>query len=229
MKPLFAVIRPVRSLGVLASVIIAPAVRSPAFLLPAPTGSYGVGTTSWNVTDPNRMESLSAAPARREVKVVAWYPTSPVSRNRRGTRAPYLRESIIEARTFASLVGAPGVFDDLAAVETHSILDEAVVPGTAKLPVLVFSHGYTELISAYMSLLEDLASHGYIVLSIAHPYEVVAATLSNGSMVTITDSTGKMRREVQDVLSEWNERTARWPVSRAPLPRRSSSAFFTDT
>lgn len=208
MKPVPGLTRPTRTLRAPALLLITAAMSAPLpakFVLPAPTGRHGVGTTSWYVADPARMESFAASPVRREVKVVAWYPTAAASKNRAGPRAPYLRESLVEARTFASVVRAPGVFDDLADVQTHAVVDDALAPGSSKLPVLVFSHGYTGLVSAYTSLLEDLASHGFIVLSIAHPYEVVATSLSNGTIVTMLDSAGGMRRGILDVLNEWND------------------------
>src|SRR5439155_7103170 len=105
-----------------------------------------------------------------------------------GNRAPYLREGITEARVFASIVRAPGVFDSLSVVETHAALDAPPLAGRSKLPLLLFSHGYTGLASAYTALLEDLASHGYVVLSVVHPYESVATTLSDGSIATMVDS-----------------------------------------
>ncbi|MEP6833303.1 MAG: hypothetical protein ABJB74_07905 [Gemmatimonas sp.] len=175
----------------------------PPFTLPAPTGRYGVGTTSWNVTDPDRRESIGALGGARQVKVYAWYPTVPITRKPSGQRAPYLRETIAEARTFALLYRDSSVFDHLEGVQTHAILDDTLVGGTARLPVLIFSHGYTGLVSAYTALLEDLASCGFIVLSIAHPYEVVATRLSDGSLVTIFDSAGHIRPELLDVVNEW--------------------------
>src|SRR5438876_10313 len=70
-------------------------------------------------------------------------------------------------------------------------------------PLLVFSPGFTGAASASTALLEDLASHGYVVLDIVHPYEVVAATLSGGSVVTMLDSTGAPRAELRRIFTEW--------------------------
>ena len=178
--------------------------RPAPFRLLPPTGPFAVGTTSWHVTDPNRTETLSATLRPRQVEVLAWYPTSPAAANA-GQHAPYLRESLAEARAFALVIRAPGVFDDLASVETHSVVDAEPAPGASRLPVLVFSHGYTGLASAYTALLEDLASHGYVVLSIMHPYEAAAVTLSDGSIVTLLDSAGVLNARVQAVIAEWKD------------------------
>src|SRR5262245_53988327 len=138
------------------------------FDLPAPTGPHRVGTTTWRVTDPVRTETLADGGARREVEVLAWYPRqrSPSdSASGGGPPAPYLREGLGEVQGFASLFrAATDVFDRLADVQTHAIVDAE--PASAALPVLVFSHGMGSLATAYTALLEDLASHGYAVISI---------------------------------------------------------------
>ena len=71
-------------------------------------------------------------------------------------------------------------------MKTWSLVDAPPRTG-APLPVLLFSHGYTAHPSAYTALLEDLASHGYVVLSVVHPYEAMAAALADGRVVTILD------------------------------------------
>jgi predicted dienelactone hydrolase len=138
------------------------------------------------------------------VEVIAWYPTSSTGNERRA-HAPYLRESYAESQAFGTMVRRPGVFDSVAVVETHSYLDRPIASDSATYPVLLFSHGFTAPASAYAALLEDLASHGYVVLSIVHPYESVATRLQFGQIVTMLDSTGSPRRSLIDTFSEWAE------------------------
>lgn len=173
------------------------------FVLPAPTGPFAVGTSSWHVADPQRSETFSQTAQSREVKVHAWYPASQRT-SRAPSRAPYLRETSDEARAFAALVRQPGIFDHLARVTTHSVIDAPLFADSGRLPLLIFSHGYTGLASAYTALLEDLASHGFIVLSVIHPYESVAVRQSNGAVVTLLDSAGAMRSEIRAVIGEWD-------------------------
>src|SRR5687768_14941964 len=68
------------------------------FELPAPTGKLPVGTTQWVFVDPSRQETF--APGRpREVQVIAWYPAA----THNGTMAPYMRNGMEEALSFARL------------------------------------------------------------------------------------------------------------------------------
>ncbi|MEO6224000.1 MAG: serine hydrolase, partial [Vicinamibacterales bacterium] len=183
---------------------LAAAASAPApFQLPAPTGRFAVGTTSWHVTDPARIETLAEptadAPRPREVQVLAWYPAAtPVS----GPRAPYLRDGLREVQTLATLLGAPSAFDGLSTVATNGRLDAAPNAG-ALLPLLIFSHGYTGIPSGYTALLEDLASHGYAVLSIVHPYEASATLLSDGRVAEMLNGKGTFLPGLTQVFSEW--------------------------
>lgn len=167
--------------------------------LPAPTGPYPVATTSWKLTDRSRAEAFAAPGEFRQIEVLAWYPAAAGN----GARAPYLREGLAEVRTFAKVFGAEAAFDGLADVRTHAELDGSPAVSPEKIPFLVFSHGYTGVPSSYTALLEDLASHGYAVISIVHPYEATGATLADGTVVTTNGPDGTLRKGVQNVFAEW--------------------------
>jgi predicted dienelactone hydrolase len=167
--------------------------------LPAPTGPYPVATTSWKLTDRSRAEAFAAPGEFRQIEVLAWYPAAAGN----GARAPYLREGLAEVRTFAKVFGAEAAFDGLADVRTHAELDGSPAASPEKIPFLVFSHGYTGVPSSYTALLEDLASHGYAVISIVHPYEATGATLADGTVVTTNGPDGTLRKGVQNVFAEW--------------------------
>lgn len=171
-----------------------------AFELPAPTGRLPVGTTQWVVADPSRQETF--APGRqREVQVIAWYPRAGAT-GATGATAPYMRNGMEEALSFARLAKLGDAYDGLANVKTHSVVDAAPATTPARFPVIVFSHGYTGLPSSHTALAEDLASHGWAVLHVIHPYEA-AAKLSDGTFVTFTDEKNAMRPQVLEVLKEW--------------------------
>src|SRR5688500_12393940 len=167
------------------------------FELTAPTGKSPIGSTRWLVSDPSRQETF--APGRqREVEVIAWYPAA----TRNGETAPYMRNGMEVALSFARLAKLGDAYNGLASVKTHSILDAAPASTPARFPVIVFSHGYTGLPSSHTALAEDLASHGWAVLHVVHPYEA-AAKLSDGTVVTFTDDKNAMRPQVLEVLKEW--------------------------
>jgi predicted dienelactone hydrolase len=195
----FGLLTALSSLGLTAQTAApaAPAVSAaPAAIeLPAPTGPLKVGTTRWNVTDAARPETFGAAGARRQVEVLAWYPAAAAEG---GKPAPYLREGMAEV--------PPGLRTPLAAladVRTHATLDAPVLAGTEKLPVIVFNHGFGGIPSAHAALFEDLASHGYAVLSVTHPYESTAATLADGTVIPMFGANNKPIAPFEAVVAEW--------------------------
>ena len=107
------------------------------------------------------------------------------------------------ATAFAKVFGSESAFDRLERVRTHAELDGAPAKAPGKFPVLLFSHGYTGVPSSYTALLEDLASHGYAVLSVVHPYEATAATLTGGRVVSMNGRDGAFLPEIQKVFAEW--------------------------
>ncbi len=174
---------------------------APLFDLPVPTGKYPIGTTRWVVTDQSRDETF--APGRkRDIEVVAWYPRAGAT-GATGDTAPYIRDSMEEVLSFARLAKLGDAFNRLVSVSTHATLDAAPAATPARFPVILFQHGYTGLPSSHTALMEDLASHGWAVLNLIHPYEATGARLADDTIVTFTDEKNAMRPGIMDVLNEW--------------------------
>lgn len=194
-----------RLVSLLVCLCIAAHAQAPpaTFELPAPTGKLPVGTTRWVVVDSARQETF--APGKpREVEVIAWYPRAGAT-GAAGARdtAPYMRNGMEEALSFARLAKLGDAYSGLASVRTHSVIDAPPASMPARFPVIVFSHGYTGLPSSHTGLMEDLASHGWAVLHVIHPYEATASKLADGTVVTFTDENNAMRSGIVDVLKEW--------------------------
>lgn len=180
----------------------------PLFDLPPPTGKSPVGTTRWVVIDPEREETFAPG-NRREVEVIAWYPRAGTMTKAAGREtAPYLRNGMEEVLSFARLAKLGDAYNGLVNVATHSIIDAVPAPTPARFPVIVFSHGYTGFPSSHTGLMEDLASHGWAVLHVIHPYEATASKLADGTVVTFTDGRHAMRPEIAAVLAEWKQEGA---------------------
>ena len=192
-------------LGAVGFAAAAAAAQPATFRLPAPTGPHAVGTTSWRLLDAERPETLGPATGQRQVEVLAWYPAASTAR---GQTAPYLRAGAAESDTLAGAVAGGAVFDGVASVRTHAVLDAVPLETSGKLPVLLFSASLTGIASAHTALLEDLASFGYAVLQVVHPYETAAATLLDGRIVTTSDATGAPLSAVREIVAEWSTEEA---------------------
>ena len=77
----------------------------------------------------------------------------------------------------------PFQFSYLSLVETHSYQDASVSNAQSSYPVLIFSHGHVGFIEQNLAQMEELASHGYIVFSIAHTFHAIAMAFPDGHVV----------------------------------------------
>lgn len=153
----------------------------PVFELPEPTGPYSIGTITFMLEDPNRMEGITDDPNdHRKLMIRAWYPadTIPDDAQRMRYMHPY------EAEQFAAKYGLPGfMVSHLRHVKTHVYEDLSISNKEPAYPVLLFSHGYNVPPATYAGLLTEIASHGYIVMAVNHPYQSVATVYPDGSKV----------------------------------------------
>ena len=69
---------------------------------------------------------------------------------------------------------------------TNAYEDAPLLAGAKELPTLFYSHGYGSFLSQNSALMEDLASHGYVVYSVQHTYDSSATVFPDGS-VAFTD------------------------------------------
>jgi hypothetical protein len=144
----------------LALVAGTPASAAPLRLtLPEPTGPHSVGTVSLHLIDPARQDPGATTP--RELMISLWYPARSVAGY---PRAPWLAPGA--AAQFALDNGArPG---DLQVPLTHG-REGAPVDGCGdRLPVVLYSHGNDSFRSANTMVVEELASRGYLVVTIDH-------------------------------------------------------------
>ena len=190
-------------IAALVVLLFASAVRqTPLFELPAPTGNLPIGTSRWVVTDQSRDEIFTPG-KKHDIEVIAWYPSTGATRVPGAIAAPYIRDGMEEVLSFARLAKLGDAFNGLEWVTTHAIVDAEPARAPANFPVIVFQHGYTGLPSSHTALMEDLASRGWAVLHVIHPYEATGAVLFDGTLVSHTDATNALRKPIADVFSEW--------------------------
>src|SRR5262245_41191275 len=154
----------------------------PIFELPAPNGPHAIGTRQFELTDTSRTGVLEdSADTPRRILVRAWYPAT--NTTDLPTR-PYLTADEVRDRAIAVFedFGLPEpqlMYRHFQHVRTHSHVD-APLAGANPLPVIVFSHGYWCWLGQNTALMEQLASHGYLVFSIGHPHDAGTMTFADG-------------------------------------------------
>jgi dienelactone hydrolase len=163
-------------LGLLVLVIvILPLVVFPMPDLMEPSGEYSVGTTLFYFQDESRMEIYSSNPGDvRELNVQVWYPAEVTGEEE---RAPYMAHLELSGPAFARFLNLPSiVLNHVSLIDTHAFMDVPIKKGEVPYPVLIFSHGWGGTRTQSTYLMEELATHGYVVVAIDHTY---------GALVTV--------------------------------------------
>ncbi len=128
----------------------------PMFRLPTPTGPHAVGTRILYMVDSMRdSEGGSRPDCHRELMVQVWYPAKP----QRGPREFYRRRAETTFRSSYHSV-----------LQTHSLRDAPVLASGAPYPLLIFNPAWTGQRTQSTFLMQELASHGFVVASIDHAY-----------------------------------------------------------
>ncbi|MFJ8045476.1 alpha/beta hydrolase family protein [Kitasatospora sp. NPDC096147] len=179
----------------------------PVPVFPQPSGAFAVGTRVVEWTDPSRPETFTAEPSdHRTVVVQLCYPARAVDA---GTeRARYLGRTEDEARTVAEAltrgVGLPGfLLDGVTRARSRAVADAPVAEDGGRFPVVLFSPGSAGVRTQNSAWAEELASHGYLVAALDHPYDSAAVVLADGRTVrTATSSTGDRDRD-EELAAGW--------------------------
>ena len=145
--------------------------------LPTPTGAFTTGKVSAVWVDRSRSEPGTALTTdQRRIRVVAWYPAAPGT----GDPASYLADR----ETIAAGLVASGEVSALEAEGLRFVGDPArsrarVAESVSTYPVILLSPGNATNVEFYSALAEDLASHGFVVIGLDHPFQVAAVALND--------------------------------------------------
>jgi predicted dienelactone hydrolase len=150
---------------------VSPATAS--LRIPAPTGPFHVGTRSIALTDRSRHQP-QAPEQPRSLVIQIWYPATAADR-----RSPYMPPAV--ARLVASSGGLSPAL--LEAVTLDATADAPPLKRRGGWPVVLFSPGFGVEHELYAGLVEDLASHGYVVVAIAHPDDASIVQFPDGHVV----------------------------------------------
>ena len=149
--------------------------------LPAPTGAHQVGRFDVHLVDPSRRDPFNPAVPVRELMVSVWYPASG------GTQKPLVPQQLPgAAAAFGDFAGRfnygvePGTID-WSATMSHAHWNAPVERG--RWPVVLYSPGLGDPRDWNTSLVEDLASRGYVVITIDPTYESSGVEFPGGRVV----------------------------------------------
>ena len=140
---------------------------------PLLTGPYAVGTTLRYITE---QTELSSQAEQRELMVRFWYPAE----GKRNLPSPYSQQG-------ANALEALNGYLPISGKSTEEIIIHSTVDAPIKQkqwPVIFFEHGYIlSMPESYTAICEELASHGYIIVAIAHTDYAFKVEFPDGTLI----------------------------------------------
>ncbi len=118
---------------------------------------------------------------KQELCVWLWYPAVPTPSKPNSDYLPIYWRRALRARQ--GFVVSTIFSRDLTRVRAHSLSDATISPAQPKYPVIILRAGGGALSTDYTSIAEDLASHGYVVVSFDAPYRTVLTAFPDGRVV----------------------------------------------
>ncbi|HNT53083.1 MAG TPA: hypothetical protein PKG95_00105 [Anaerolineaceae bacterium] len=152
--------------------------------LPQPTGPYDVGTTIFYWIDLNSADPYTGE--ARRLMVQAWYPTDKPST---AAPVPYLSNPEIMAPAIAHNFDLPAfTLSHLMLSQTHSTEEPPFATDLTQTPVLLFSHGWSGMRTQNTYQVEELVSHGYVVVAADHAEGAIMTIFPDGRIIFINPS-----------------------------------------
>lgn len=160
-------------LATLLSTTAMQVVGQPEF--PTPKGNFPVGRIDIEVLDQSRNEIFTEDESdKRRLLASVYYPASVQDGTAHTT---YVPEYLMTALNFST---------EQRAWPSVGYADVPISDGAY--PVLMFSSGMGNMPFLYSSLLYDIASDGYVVVAIWHPYSVGTTAFPDGEVLRINET-----------------------------------------
>jgi dienelactone hydrolase len=143
---------------------------------PRQRGQYKVGKTLFEMVDESRPETFSNAGDMRDIVLTIYYPANVAPGDK---PSPYVQGKLAEV--MARMAGIPRIL--LNTFHSQCYDGAAAASSNDPFPVLLFSQGFAGQLPWYSALLEEVASHGYVIICISHPYTDLYSVYPDGRVV----------------------------------------------
>lgn len=134
---------------------------------PALSGPWKAGAATFEIHD-----------GEHWAQIRAWYPTAQESAQK------MLASDEFSIRAFARSVGMPRFLMGEPDISRSNL---GVAVATGRFPVLIFNHGLMSYERQNTTQFEQLASHGYVVLSVANPGVSMVVVRDNGEVIDVDE------------------------------------------
>ena len=172
----------------------------PIMSFPEPTGEYTVGTQTFHLIDKNRKEFVVPNhQVNRELMIQVYYPAEKGT----GQPSPYFEHIDALTEQLAATQGFPYIATThLGLTKTHSYQDATPIKSKEKFPLLLFAHGMSLYSRQNTFQLEELVSHGYIVVALNFTGDAATTIFPDGDRVDFTP--------IENTITFLNNRIKLW-------------------
>ena len=185
---------------------------------PKPTGAINTATYSIELIDSNRLEWFTDnLDDFRRIMVQVWYPTDEI----KGERELYIDYGDVRIRALAEQFDYNSfLFRKLINIKTNSI-KKAMPSNSSVFPLIIFSHGLGGNRTQNTIMIEELVSHGYVVIAIEHAYDANISIFNNGDIADYRSGINYQRRDTEELTPE-----EFWAIRLPQLKTRAKDVHF---
>lgn len=152
--------------------------------LPKPSGKLKIGTVTYDLEDKDREEKYTKEKDdKRKIKYQVWYPAE---KTKRYKRANWMVDGKYLSRELASSMYMPAfMLDHTSKIKSNSYYKAPINHSLDKYPVVIISHGWSGFRELHTDYAEELASNGFIAISIDHSYGSQGVKFDNGTTIEL--------------------------------------------
>lgn len=165
-----------------------------ALMLPNPTGPYPVSVVVGSLTDKSRIDPYAPSDSTRQRRVMTslFLPVYSTAVRSKVRTVPYMTPLVAEDYgLLATTIGLPNSTFASFEVNTTQVLggrcsNKSRSTSSARrprLPLIIFSPGFGQSRLLYGTMARSMASEGYAVVTIDHPYDASVVEFPDGSFV----------------------------------------------
>ncbi|WP_283137099.1 alpha/beta hydrolase family protein [Rhizohabitans arisaemae] len=163
--------------------------------VPSPSGKHPVGTVSVHLVDQARPDPWKNDGAKRELMISLWYPAQEVKGHE---VAPWMPKAAADRYQSENGLEPGAILMD----RTAGHLGAPIAKHLGKLPVILYSPGANASRAYGTGLAQELASHGYVVVTVDHTYDASVVEFPGGRVERgpeVTDFAKAVTVRVADV------------------------------
>ncbi|KAK2059755.1 PAF acetylhydrolase [Colletotrichum caudatum] len=171
---------------ILALILGALAAATQAVLVSPPTGPYAVSMSVQSLTDSTRLDPYAPRnePHSRQVMISTFSPVDEAKTPCHGwKRVPYMTPLVAKAYDeLGTVVGLPNGTFSAFEMEFCQMSARSCRRNHSRFPLVLFSPGWGNPRLLYGAMVREIASHGFTVVTIDHPYDPSFVEFPDGTV-----------------------------------------------